>query len=105
MAKLLEFVRQHNIHTVLLDAAGTIYDDKGPYEGVVEALHTLQNDGVNFLLATNNTTTSLPGIKVYMSNFEIDMEEKHIISSGLVLQDVPYLKERVAGKKGICCWL
>lgn len=99
MAKILDFVNEHHIHTVLLDAMGTIYDNRGPYDGVVEAISTLQKQGVQVLVATNNTTRSVPGIRHYLLAFGIDIAEDLIISSGLVLRDVPEFRACVEGKK------
>ena len=98
MSKILDFVAEHSIHTVLFDAAGTLYDDQGPFDGVVDAFLQLQSQGVRVCLATNNTTTSIPGIRKYMLNFGMDIDEDLILSSGLVLRDVPRLTEKIKNR-------
>jgi len=99
MAKILDFVKEHAIHTVLLDAAGTIYNDRGPFEGVVDAISALQEQGVRVMVATNNTTRSIFGIRSSLLSYGIDIPEPLIISSGLVLRDVPDFRRHIDGKR------
>ena len=99
MAQLLDFVKTHDIHTVLLDAAGTIYDNEGAYHDVPQVIASLQAQDVRVLIATNNTTRSLSGIRAHLLAFGVDIQESFIISSGLVLRDVPEFRRHVNSKR------
>jgi HAD superfamily hydrolase (TIGR01450 family) len=74
------------VTTFLIDAAGVLYNDIGPIPGVSQAIHHLQDVGQVFVV-TNNTTLYIDQISQKLAGNDITIDQKHIISSGLGLNN------------------
>jgi HAD superfamily hydrolase (TIGR01459 family) len=83
--------------TFLLDASGVIYSDYGPFEGTVDTIKKMQENGTVFVV-TNNSFQYLDNISSKLKEKDIHIPPHHIISSGLGLSLSKEIHDIVANK-------
>ena len=76
---------------LLFDAYGVLVDSSGARPGAAAAIATLRRAGQPFLVVTNDASRSANRAATRLSGLGIEVEPKHILSSGMMI--APALRE------------
>ena len=93
------YIANSNIQNFLVDAAGVIYDMKGPVPGACKAIRAIQNAGKQLFIATNNSTKSIDAIQARFADLGFQISRDRILSSGLGLQYDSETLNLIRGKR------
>ena len=77
------YIANSNIQNFLVDAAGVIYDMKGPCQSL-QAIRAIQNAGKQLFIATNNSTKSIDAIQARFADlgFQISRDPNSFVQPG-----------------------
>ena len=85
----------------LLDMDGTIYLDNTLFDGTLDFLNTVKNQGKKYLFLTNNSSKGTDAYVAKLKNIGIDACESDFLTS--TDATVIYLNNNFEGKKFYCC--
>lgn len=98
-----------SIKSFIIDMDGVLYRGQERVVGAAECLNHLQEQGVPFILATNNSTKTPRQYMAKLSAMGIEVSDEHILTSALAtamyLSQVapPRARVYVIGEEGLIC--
>ena len=98
-ATLEELLSEEKIENFLLDAAGVIYNLDGPVSGIKEAVKTIQEQGKNVFLVSNNSTIGIDAIHKKLLSIGVEIDKEKVLTSGLGLRYEENINAMIRGKK------
>ncbi len=96
-----------NIRAVILDGDGVLWRGSQPLPGLQALFHFFQDAGLPYILATNNSTSTVQDYVRKLRSFGIEAEPKNVVTSAIAAADYlgvtygPELRVHVVGEAGL----